>query len=458
MTEKSDLVGAARDSGLVDGILDVTRTLSLAEKYAFGLQKPDGEWCAEFKSGIFPLTEHIFFCQIWGIDKSADAGLFQKFLLCLQNSDGSWSAAPDYPGEVSPTAEAYLALRILGVEAGCPELLRARDFVRNAGGLAKVRILTRFHLAQFGLWPWNAVPQVPPELILLPLQSPVHIYKFWYVARAAIVPLAIIRHHEPIFALPNGKCANNNYLDELWLDPQQKSVPYGRSFLDLTKNDPVGFAFNAADYLMHTLRIVLRYTPIRYFARKQSVNWILEHQSEDGSWFGYLTAMQCSMSALLLEGFTTDDPPIRRALTAMETWMWEDEQGKRIQSSTSPLWDTPLMINALCMSGVRRNDYRLQRAAEWCKTQQIFGSKNEVARYCPDLASGGGFSFQYHNPWIPDVDDTAAVALALYAQDDGALEKYSFVRAAEWALGMQNKDGGWGAFDRNCDNPWLHKR
>ncbi|KAI4095927.1 MAG: hypothetical protein LQ344_001308 [Seirophora lacunosa] len=408
----------------VNSVADVTRTLSLAEKFAFNQQKPDGHWCGEFRAQVYPTAQYVIFHQAWGTNLSADASQLRKYLLSLQASDGSWSIAPDYPGDISPTAEAYLALRILDHQADSKELLRARDFIRKAGGLAKVRILTRFLLAQFGLFPWKAVPQVPPELMLLPTWAPVNIFSLPYFSRHAVLPLAIIRHHEPIFALPNGRSASNAFLDELWLDPRRKSAPYGRSFLDLSMNDPVGFALKAADYLVHALR-VLRYSPVRYLARKQIVKWLLQHQNKDGSWSGFTLAFQCAVTALLLEGFTVNDTPIRRGLAALETWtVADDVGGKRIQLCTSPIWDTTIMLEALCVTGIPPDDGRLQRAADWLKAQQLFGPDNDVALYCSDLQTGGGWAFQYDNSWIPDVDDTTAVILGLFAQDPNVLDKY----------------------------------
>ncbi|KAL9032065.1 MAG: hypothetical protein Q9180_006719 [Flavoplaca navasiana] len=142
----------------------------------------------------------------------------------------------------------------------------------------------------------------------------------------------------------------------------------------------------------------------------------------------------------------------------METWTLEDDtEGKRIQSTTSPIWDTALMLEGLCGAGIPRDDDRLRRAADWLKERQLFGPLNDVALYCPDMRTGGGWAFQYDNSWVPDIDDTTAVALSLCTQDVGALDKYWFVCATEWVLGMQNKDGGWSSFDRDCDHEWLHK-
>ena len=455
MLEKPVPQEAASEPKLINSVAEITRTLLLAEKFAFNQQKSDGHWCGEFRAQAYPTAEYVMFHQAWGTDLSADSPQLRKFLLSLQNSDGSWSIAPDYPGDISPTAEAYLALRILDHDAESKELLQARDFILEAGGLAKVRVVTRFLLAQFGLLPWKAVPQVPPELILLPKWSPINIFSLPFFSRHTVVPLALIRHHEPIFALPNGKSASNDFLDELWLDPRRKSVPYGRSFLELSMNDPIAFALKAADHLAAIAG--LRYNPLRHLARKQSVKWLLEHQNKDGSWSGISLAFKSSMTALLLEGFTVHDAPFRRGLAALETWTLEDTGGKRFQLCTSPIWDTAIMLEGLCVAGVPCTDDRLQQAADWLKAKQLFGPENDVALYCSDLQTGGGWAFQYDNSWVPDVDDTAGTILGLFAQDPSVLEKYWCVCAIEWTLGMQNKDGGWASFDRDCDNQWLHK-
>ena len=115
------------------------------------------------------------------------------------------------------------------------------------------------------------------------------------------------------------------------------------------------------------------------------------------------------------------------------------------------------MPEGLCGAGIPRDDDRFRRAADWLKERQLFGPSNDVALYCPDMQTGGGWAFQYDNSWVPDIDDTTAVALSLCTQDVAALDKYCFVCATEWVLGMQNKDGGWSSFDRDCDPEWLHK-
>ena len=159
MVEHSVPRDADSKQKLLNSVPDVVQALSLAEKSAFQQQKPDGHWCAEFLAQVYPTAQYVIFHQTWGTDLSADASQLRKCLLSLQTFGGSWSIAPDYPSDISPTVDAYLALRLLEQAADSEELLRARSFIRNAGGLGEIRIVTRFLLAQFGLFPWKAVPR-----------------------------------------------------------------------------------------------------------------------------------------------------------------------------------------------------------------------------------------------------------------------------------------------------------
>lgn len=92
---------------------------------------------------------------------------------------------------------------------------RAWFFVKSVGGVAKVRIFTCIYLATFGLFPWKAVPELTAELNLMPLWAPINIYNLSSWARSTVIPLLILSHHQPVYSLPNGKSAKNDFLDEL---------------------------------------------------------------------------------------------------------------------------------------------------------------------------------------------------------------------------------------------------
>lgn len=435
----------------IDLLFQARNALDLATEYAWDVAKDD-HWYGELQSNCTITAENIFFHQSLGTgipDKEA----YTEYLLSQQQEDGSWTIAPFYPGDVSTSTEAYLALKILGVDQDAPPMRKARAFIRRVGGIAKVRMFTRVFLAQFGLLPWDAVPQLPAEFILVPASFHISIYRLSSWARSTLVPLLILRHHENVYALPNGLSRSNDYLDELWLDPNHKMLSYCPSLLDAKGNDLFSLFFAAVDQALYWLG-GLRRQPLRPYALRQCVKWILEHQEMEGDWAGIIPPMHAGIQALLLEGYTIDDKVICRGMEAIERFTWEDETGKRLQSCISPVWDTVLMTRGLCDAGVQ--DPRLAQAARWIKSRQILGPEGDWRVYNPQLAPGG-FAFEYHNTWYPDIDDTAAAILALVKQNPDTVDSSTVTRAAVWILGMQNTDGGWGAFDLNNDRLWLNK-
>jgi len=160
--------------------------------------------------------------------------------------------------------------------------------------------------------------------------------------------------------------------------------------------------------------------------------------------------------ALTLEGYSVKDSPVFRALEAAERFVWQDEDGKRVQPCPSPVWDTILMTVALCDAGLSQRDENLVRAVAWIKARQQLGPKGDWRVHRPNLAPGG-FSFEYYNSWHPDVDDTTAAILAFLKQDPESINSLCVIRAAEWVRGMQNQDGGWAAFESENNKLFLNK-
>jgi len=445
---------------------------SLQKAYNYSLKTFDRDhWCGELKSNVTITAEYVFLHQTlgrWqGSNESKDP--ICDYLFSEQNDDGSWSIAPGHPGDISASVEAYLALKILGQT--CEEsqaMQKARRWITTVGGgVERVRVFTRIYLATFGLFPWSAVPQLPAELIFMPNIAPINIYRLSSWARSTVIPLLVVCHHQPVWGLPNGTSAGNDFLDELWQDPSQKDVPYHQGiYTMLFNNDWIGTAFTAVDKAISWLGGMRSYNPLRKLAVRQCMQWIDAHQEASGDWAGIFPPMHVGVLAYLLEGFPTDDGRVRRALEAIERFAWQDARGKRVQACVSPVWDTVLMSAALAdmpideevlsnktMTGlvsVRRD------ALNWVKGKQLLENRGDWRIYRPSLAPGG-FSFEYHNEWYPDVDDTAAAVIAFLKDDESSVTSPHVLDAIYWILGMQCKDGGWAAFDVENDKLFLNR-
>lgn len=257
------------------------QALAGAQAYSASTMKSGNHWSGEVRSNISITAEYVFLKSWLEIDLETDREALEMFLFNQQNTDGSWSIDRENSGDVSLTTEAYLALKILGVDHELPMMLAARDFVLAKGGIPCVRFFTRIYLAMFGLLPWSSVPQLTPELILLPTSSPVSIYRFASWARSTLVPLIVIAHHKPVFALPNGRSARNEYLDELWEGSQQNDVPYAPTFIDLFRQrNWIGVGAKVADGMMcyDAYLGLSSLLGIRQYAVQRCMEWMLERQ------------------------------------------------------------------------------------------------------------------------------------------------------------------------------------
>jgi squalene-hopene/tetraprenyl-beta-curcumene cyclase len=425
-------------------------------EFLFSLQREDAHWCAELESNPSITAEYVFLNQIFGRSIEDLKEKIIRYLLSQQNPDGSFGIAHGWHGDVSTTAEVYLALKILGFETYDTSMERAENYILTHGGLEKIRIFTRIFFALFGLFPWDAIPALPAEVILLPTQFPVNIYSLSSWARGTMIPLFVILHHRPIFSLPNGSIQDRDGLNHLWLEPNNKKVPYVESWIHLLKQEGPGWRsfFSFTDALLKTYESI-KIPSLRRKSIDLCIQWILDRQEESGDWGGIFPPMINGLIALKLEGYDMNSNVISNGFKAIENFSWEDPTGFRIQACVSPVWDTALSSICLIDSGVSQDSTQLKGATHWLRKKQILVNYGDWKVYRPKVRPGG-WSFEHFNSWYPDVDDTAAVVLALLKQNPKAAGEESVFRAIEWTLGMQNKDGGWAAFDVDNDKIFLN--
>ncbi len=460
-------VGAprSRDGALPAGresrplLIDARAAASAAQESLFRVQRGD-HWCAELESNTTITAEYVLLCQALGIDLGPRREAIARYLFSRQKGDGSFGIAFNLPGDVSTAVETYLALRLVGVPREDDRMLRAERFIRGAGGIAKVRVFTRINLALFGLFPWGAVPTVPPEIVLLPPWSPINIYRLSSWARSTMVPLFMLFHHLPVFALPGGS-PEGGWLDHLWLDPAEKDVPYRTSVLETLRGEGVGWKafFNAGDALLRAYERARGAPPLtllRAHALRECERWVLARQEASGDWAGIFPPMLNGVLALHLAGHALDSGPVRRGLDAIERFGILDGEGFRIEACQSPVWDSALSLIALADSGHGGGDPRLVAARDFIERKQILDDHGDWKVY-NRRGRPGGWSFEHANTWYPDVDDTAAVVIAFLKGDPASRGRAVVRRGVDWMLSMQNRDGGWAAFDVGNDRLFLNE-
>jgi len=420
------------------------RAVERAVDWLLSRQAADGYWWGELESNVTITAEHLFLTHILGIGSQELWDKIARYLEREQREDGTWANWRNGPGDLSTTIEAYLALRMAGVDPGSPRMKAAREWILARGGVEKARVFTKIWLSLLGEWPWDATPMLPPELVLLPRWFPVEIYSFASWARGTIVPLAVVRALRPVFPLPE-----RSRIGELF--------PQGKENADLSlprKRTAWGLLFRAADRL---LRLYERapVASVRRRALASAEAWILDRQEADGCWGGIQPPWVYSLLALHSLGHDHESPVLKRGIAGFSRYSIEDEETFRLQSCISPVWDTGLAMIGLQNAGLPADHPALVKAGKWLLSEQIFVGGDWQVR-C--RARPGGWAFEFDNDRYPDTDDTAVDLIAVLGTELPSRGKeFSLARGQEWLLGMQSRGGGWGAFDRNNTKAFLRE-
>ena len=439
---------ALAGAGVAPLSTELAAAVANARDLLLGAQRSEGYWVGSLEAdvsvgaGYLPL---MYF--LTGSLPPARAKKITTHIFHRQRPDGSWSAYQGGPGDLSVSTQTYFALKLAGVAAQSPELSAARKWIRRAGGLESVNTITRIWLALFGQVSWEKVPTLPPELILLPSWAPFSIYEFASWSRATIVALTALSALRPVCPVPETASLEDvSGCSERGLSGASghwRALSWETFYLRL-------------DRLLKR-RERSRFKPLRRIALKRVEQWILSHQEKDGGWGGILLPWVYSLMALKSLGHSADGPVIAGSLNGLEDFFVEEEDGVWLQPATSPVWDTAWAVIALRESGLPPDHPALQQAARWLLEQEITREgdwKIKNRRLLP-----GCWAFEFVNQFYPDLDDTALVPRALLrVRLDGEeeLSKQAAIRrAAAWIRGMQCRDGGWAAFDRDNNRPAL---
>jgi len=409
------------------GALD--ETLQRGVDRLLELQHEDGWWKGELETNVTMDAEDLLLRQFLGVRTDELTQQSARWIRSKQRDDGTWGNFLGADSDLSTTIEAYAALRLAGDPPDASHMRLAAEYVRDAGGIESSRVFTKIWLSLFGLWSWEHVPAMPPELILLPPWVPLNIYDFACWARQTVAALTVVWAYRPVRPIPIG-------LDELRIGgPPRSRYPV---------TDPISKAFLRLDRALHAYeRRPLQ--PVRRAALARMERWIVERQEADGGWGGIQPPWVYSLMALDLRGYALDHPVMVKGLAGLDGFTIHEGDTRRLEACQSPVWDTVLAMVALGDAGLAPDHPALERAARWVLDEEITARGDWAVRRSELEPSG--WAFEFENDWYPDIDDTAEVLLALRKVAPDTELNGAVHRGVHWLVGMRSKQGAWGAFD-----------
>jgi squalene-hopene/tetraprenyl-beta-curcumene cyclase len=449
--------------------LDVV--LQRARRCLLSLQNRDGHWRGELQGDTILESEYILLMAFLGRADEAKVRKAGNYLLSQERPDGgAWSNHPGGPVDLNVSVKAYFALKLAGHSADAPHMQRAKAAILELGGAVKANSYTKFYLACLGQFPYENCAAVPPEMLFLPRWAYFNIYAMSAWTRTIIVPLSLFYAHKPL-----RKIAPERGVAELFVENPHKP---------LWPHPPTNRLFTWTNFFLAADQVIKWFEvwgpeKVRTRAIEKAEQWMLEHFADSDGVGAIFPPIIYTIISLTCLGYNEESPEMQYAVQQLDDLILEEGDTLRMQPCFSPVWDTALSLNALAMAGTGGHDQAITKATRWLLHREV-QRKGDWSLMNPGLEPGGWF-FEYRNGFYPDVDDTAMVLMGLarsgqaWERDEGRGTRGesptdssllaprhaplipAVQRGLNWLMHMQNKDGGWAAFDRDINHEILTK-
>ncbi len=381
--------------------------------------------------------------------------------------DGGWGLHPESASYRFVTTLVYVAIRLLGEPANNFMLVKARAFLdREPGGIFSLPQWGKVWLSFIGLFDPRGLNPCPPELFLLPSWlpfSPLRFYchtRYIYLGMAFLIGSGFRADLGPIAAALRGELYGAQAPEEAF-----------RHRHDLAASDAYvrpGAGLRLLYDAVNAFGRVGRWLPGAAWLRRRALDAcktriVFEQRATH---FQGLSPVSGVLNTLALYSIDPDGADTQCSFDGLESWRWDDDiDGTRYAGARSTTWDTSFAIQALVAGGpvaaLKHADalrFGYRKLADMQATSELPGG---AAQGRDPILGGWCFSDGVHRWPVSDCAAEAIIALldchdvpGLIARED-RLPEARLVAAADFILSRQNRDGGFGTYERRRGQRWL---
>jgi 2,3-oxidosqualene cyclase len=456
VTSAAPIAAAPRADSAVDRSL----------RHLVSLQQADGCWEGEVVWNAMLVAQYVIVHRVVGSPPFAEAERARmiRHFEATRTPEGGWGMHPDSGPYVFFTTMAYVALRLLGVAAEDPLVARARTWLHTQEGVVAIPTWGKVWLSLIGLYGWEGVSPVPPELFLLPDALPFHPNRFYchtryiYLAIAYLYGRRFTAHLGPITA---------ELRRELYAVPFA-SIDFAAHRHAIAKADlhvrpgiELRLAYDA-------LRGVERVLPgaLRKRALDHAYGRIVYEL--EATRFQCISPVNGLLNCLCVFDREGKSARLTEALRGVEAWRWQDEaEGVRFAGARSNAWDTAFALRAALAGEVdagsaaataMRRGYGYLRDTQMVEELASPGRERERRA---SIVGGWCFSDGRHRWPVSDCTAEALSAIVLAHEVPGLIAERERIpaerlrQATEFILDRQNDDGGFGTYERRRGGAFL---
>jgi squalene/oxidosqualene cyclase-like protein len=444
-------------AGTANQVLDAA--LNASDFYE-SLQAEEGYWPGDYGGPLFLTPGLIIAAYITQTPLPAPQSvLIKKYMLNHQNADGGWGLHIEGASTMFGTVMQYLALRILGLMPENLAMIKARKWIKVNGGATGIPSWGKFYLALLGVYDWQGLNSLFPEMWLFPKWLPFHPTRYWCHTRMVYLPMAYCCAHKitmPITPL-------TELLREELYTEKYEVINWEKACNSCADKD----LYNKQSTLLKLLNKVLN-TYEHFFVRglrNKACKEILENinaEDEHTNFIDIGPVNQAINSICVWHAYGADSQPFKKHVERWFDYMWVAEDGMKMNGyNGSQLWDTVFAAQAIMEGGFeKRFPETLAKAYGFIERTQIKEEVREPKKFNRH-PSVGGWPFSTSEHGWPITDCTAEGLKTLLRFSDLSLPGIAnipserFYRACDLILSLQNKDGGWASYELTRGPKWL---
>jgi lanosterol synthase len=442
---------------------DAEAPLDRGINHLLSQQRQNGCWEGEMVWCTMILSQYVIVQRITGgsfNERSCEKMV--NYFRVSRTSEGVWGMHPESKGYVFFTTLAYIALRLLGLSPADPMLVTARRWLHaQKGGVLAIPSWGKFWLATLGLYGYEGMNPIPPEMFLLPKALPFHPHRYYCHTR--LIYLAMAYLYGSRFRADLGPIVTE-LREELYAQPYA-GIEFSAHRHDLAATDvyvrPGAWLRGAND----ALRLYERVNVPALRRRALDVCWKRIVAEQRTSRYQGISPVNGLLNCLALWHRDPSHSDLRESLAGMEKWKWEDDSaGIRYAGARSNSWDTAFAMLALLESPdvAAGANQSLLGAYEFLRDAQLTTELPGYEEQDRDPALGGWcFSDGAHRWPVSDCTAEALCALLKMHRTPGLRQPTKAISAerigqgAQFILSRQNADGGFGTYERRRGSSWL---
>ncbi|PSC70347.1 Cycloartenol synthase isoform B [Micractinium conductrix] len=428
-----------------------------------GLQADDGHWPGDYGGPMFLMpgmvialhtTEHLE--KVLSPQHRAE---MVRYLHNHQNADGGYGLHIEGTSTMFGTALSYVTLRLLGVGPDAAGMAEAREWMHSRGGAHHITSWGKFWLAVLGVYSWDGLNPMPPEMWLLPYSGWTgigwaHPGRFWCHCRMVYLPMS--------YAYGRRATAPPSPLTEA-LRQELYPLPYGQINWNKARNAcakedlyyPHPLIQDVLWWTLYQAEPLLLGSRLRNRALKECMKHI--HYEDENTRYVDIGPVNKVLNMLCCWLEDPDSEAFKRHLPRLFDYLWVAEDGMKMQGyNGSQLWDTAFAVQAIAATGRLAKEFSscLRNAHDYIeKSQVVEEAQQPLSEYYRHISKGAWpFSSRDHGWPISDCSSEGLKAALTLAQMDSKLVGPPIPTArledcVNVILSYQNSDGGWATYE-----------